>query len=577
MKIKTIFGLTLAAVSLASCSVEEQEDSAAKVKEDYTREFVKEFGSFNPNQDWNAMEQKSVTVNTSSPTDVLIYEKQGEEYKLAADYKGVSGSKTITFDGMEGDDTPFIVSLDGNMVPASNGETVEYNGKQVAGAKRSSQIPDDTSWITRSSVATQITLNKKDKVFANLVTDGKDHVDGDDGAIVDELGSYVDVLTAGQGKTFYPMYWNSPNVHEVGLYYYDSNSSDRILVPMFKDHEAGDILYCPGKNNTDEFYPNEANQEESTHFSNTETKGGKHEWTSGSFENYTFKSYGYTVKPTKSIICGVYVKMENGNVYYSDSKLNGGKNYFANRTVTNGNTYTYLCFDDPSDNGGEGDKDYNDLIFYTPSKLTPVVRKDISCLVACEDLGGTFDYDFNDIVFRVYHVAGNDYLTIVPVAAGGTLKATLLYNGKEVSDEWHSHFGDGHEYTDMINTGRITENKIYPIRLNGVPTDFSMTEFTADPNADNGKFSIRVERADGTKVTVTGPSKGEAPQMLVLPFDWKWPTELTNILTTYPDFGEWGANYTNSDWVKTIKDDTYINMGEDVFTATKLKTVDVTK
>ena len=572
MNLKTIFALSVASVSFAACGVDEDAAKSVPVQETYTRDFIKAFGTINPNQDWNVVEQKSVTINTSSPVDVLIYEKQGGEYKLAADYKAVSGSKTITFDGMEGDDTPFIVSLDGNMVPASNGETVEYNGKAASGVKRSSQIPDEyKSWISKSSVTTQIKLNNKDKTFKALEEDTIDHIEP---AVVDLTDSYVEVLTAGQGKTYYPMYWNSPNVHEVGLYYYDSNSSDRILVPMFKDHEGGDIYYT-AKDLT-EFYPNEAGQNESTQFTNT-NQGSKKKWKADYYEGYTFKSYGYTVKPTKSIICGVYVKMENGNVYYSDSELNGGKNYFANKTVTNGNTYTYLCFDDPSDNGGEGDKDYNDLILYTPSKLTPVVRKDISCLVACEDLGGTFDYDFNDIVFRVYHVAGNDYLTIVPVAAGGTLKATLLYNGKEVSDEWHSHFGDGHEYTDMINTGRITENKIYPIRLNGVPTDFSMTEFTADTNADNGKFSIRVERADGKKVTVTGPSKGEAPQMLVLPFDWKWPTELTSILTTYPNFGEWGANYTNSDWVKTITDGTYIDMGEDVFTATKIKTVDVTK
>ena len=560
MNLKTIFALSVASMSLAACSVDEDAAKNTPVEETYTRDFIKTFGTINPKQDWNVMEKKSITVKAGVPTNVLIYEKQGNEYKLAANYKDVSGTQTITFDGMEGDNTPFIVSLNGNMVSASNGETVNYNGNSNS-LLRGSLVPDEyKSWVSKSNQLTQITLNNQDKIFKNLEKNGVDNTDG----TVDELDSYVDVLKAGQGTTYYPMYWNSPNIHEVGFYYYDNESSQTIKVPMFKDHEAGDIYYTA--KDISEFYPNEAGQTESTQFSNTK-KGDsdKNKWKADYFQGYTFKSYGYTIKPTKSIICGIYVKMNNDEVYYSDSDLNGGKNYFATRTVTNGDTYTYLCFDDPSDNGGEGDKDYNDLVFYTPRELSPVVRQDISCLVACEDLGGTFDYDFNDIVFRVYHVSGNDYLTIVPVAAGGQLKATLLYNGKEISEEWHQHFGDGHEYTDMINTGGTEETEVWPIRLKGIPTDFSMTQFST---SGNGGFSIRVERA-GSPVTVTGPSAGDAPQMLILPYDWKWPVELTNIQLTYPKFGEWGSNYTDPSWVNTITDGKYIDMKESDFKQSK--------
>ena len=570
MNLKTIFALSVASVSFAACGVDEDATKSVPVQETYTRDFIKAFGTINPNQDWNVVEQKSVTINTSSPVDVLIYEKQGGEYKLAADYKGVSGSKTITFDGMEGDDTPFIVSLDGNMVPASNGETVEYNGKAASGVKRSSQIPDGTSWITRSSAATQINLDSDDsslKLFKN--ENGTNHVAT---MMMHEKESYMEVLKAGEGTTYYPMYWNSPNVHEVGLYYYDSNSSDIIKVPMFKDHDAGDILYCKDKNNKDVFYPNEANQDESTNFEST-TAGKSKKWNASYFRGFTFKSYGYTVKPTKSIVCGVYVKIGE-NMYYSDSNLNGGKKFFASKTITNetdGTAYTYLCFDDPSDNGGEGDKDYNDLVFYTPRTISPVTRDEISWLVTCEDLGGTFDYDFNDITFRVYHLSGNDYLTIVPAAAGGTLEAYLYYGDTQVSDEWHQHFGEGHDYTDMINTGGIEEKSVWPIRLTGVPTDFSMTNFS---QADGG-FKILVKKGKDT-YSVTGPSNGEAPQMLILPSDWQWPVELTRITTTYPDFGTWGENYTNSKWVENKIADTFVNLKEsDIKQSKEIKVVPV--
>ncbi len=223
------------------------------------------------------------------------------------------------------------------------------------------------------------------------------------------------------------------------------------------------------------------------------------------------------------------------------------------------------------------DKDFNDLVLYTPREMTPASEDAIQWTVACEDLGGTFDYDFNDIVFRVKHVAGNDFLTIIPMAAGGTLPATLCYKNEAISEEWHQHFGNGYESNVMINTGMNTETVVWPIRLEGVPTDWSMKAFTSDPTAKDGDFSIVVERADGTKATVTGPSQGVAPQMLILPYEWQWPTELTRITTAYPNFGTWGSNYSNSSWVNSkVSDYVVPGFGEGQVTATKAaKTVTV--
>ena len=81
------------------------------------------------------------------------------------------------------------------------------------------------------------------------------------------------------------------------------------------------------------------------------------------------------------------------------------------------------------------------------------------------------------------------------------------------------------------------------IRLENLPTDWSIKAFT---NNSNG-LSINV---NGT-VSVTGPSAGSAPQMLILPYDWQWPVELTRIDKAYTGFGTWGSNYTNSSWVNT--------------------------
>lgn len=77
MKLKTILGVALVAGSFASCSVEDNESATSKVKEDYTREFIKQFGTIDRNQDWSVVEQKSVTVDLPKASHVKIYEKQG--------------------------------------------------------------------------------------------------------------------------------------------------------------------------------------------------------------------------------------------------------------------------------------------------------------------------------------------------------------------------------------------------------------------------------------------------------------------------------------------------------------------
>ena len=544
MKIKTIFGLTLAAASLAACSVEDQDDSTAKVKEDYTRGFVKEFGTINANQDWSVVEQKQVTVKTATASDVKIYEKQAGEYRLAAHYANVQGSKTITFDGLEGDDTPFIVSVDGNLMAAANGETVDCSGAtaQAKGVKRAAVYPDNSP-VQRNSSAEKITLSTDDNIMETLSSDGENHT-----KTVTVAGTgYVEVLTGGESVSFYPMYWNSANTHTLGIYYYDNVTGKRTEIDIYKDHDSEDMAFYANQTaaswGTSNYHYTEAGQTNCWHYDATRTWDHSNgHWTANYFTGFKFYSHAYTVTPSQSVVCGLYVKV-NGNTYYSQPELNDDKQaHFAYRTIGSGSdAYTYLCFDDPDTNDG----DYNDLVFYSPRTIAPVSANDIAWTVACEDLGGTFDYDFNDLVFRVSHISGNTYATIVPLAAGGTLPATLYYGETAISKEWHQHFGNGYESNQMINTGGTSEDVVTPIQINGLPTDWSMKAFTST----DGGLQIKVDRTDGLQTSVTAPSKGEAPQMLVLPYEWQWPIELTRITLAYPDFGQWGENYTNSGWV----------------------------
>ncbi len=579
MKLKTILGVALVAGSFASCSVEDNESATSKVKEDYTREFIKQFGTIDRNQDWSVVEQKTVTMDLPKASHVKIYEKQGGVYRLAADYKDVT-KQTITFDGLEGDDTPFLVYVDDAAYAVENGETLTVGAAAKGGPARAKMYPEGLDWINRGDKtiiklsSTDVTLN----VLAN--NNGKNVVDM--GTVTEIASGNRGLLSKDVTVNFYPLYWNSPKKHTVGIYYNDQGTSQIVHIPVFADKtdtyvddkDKEDLAFYTSRIGAID-YPVETDAENCWHYSHTKSilspLSGQWDVTYG--RGFKFRSRPYEIKPTTSLAAGIYVEVD-GNYYYSDPVLNGGKKFFAQNHISNGDgtddSYTYFCFDDPDDNGNEGDKDYNDLVLYTPTELTPITRDEVEWTVVCEDLGGTFDYDFNDIVFRVKHVSGNDYLTIYPMAAGGTLRATLCYKNTPISEEWHQHFGNGYEFTEMINTGRTEDHVIWPIRLEGIPTDWSMKAFTSDPNAKDGDFSIVVERADGTKTTVTGPSQGSAPQMLILPYEWQWPTELTHITKAYPDFGTWGSNYTNSNWVNNqVSDYLITGFGEGQVTATK--------
>ena len=581
MKIKTILGIALAAGSLASCSVDDNESVTDSVKENYTREFIKQFGTINPNQDWSVVEQKSVTVNLPKASHVQIFEKQGNEFRLAADYKDVT-KQTITFDGTEGDNTPFLVFVDDAAYAVENGETLTVGAAAKGGPARAQKYPDNIDWIMRDSKEL-LTLSSTDVTLRVLNANNGNNV-VDMGTVTEMASGNRGLLSKGVTVNFYPLYWNSPKKHTVGIYYNDQNTSQLVHIPVFADKTD---TYIDDKDKEDLAfytstlgaidYPVETDAENCWHYSHTKSilSPFRGQWDVTYESGFKFRSRPYRITPTASLAAGIYVEVD-GKYYYSDPALNDGKKFFALNHVSSGDgtddNYTYLCFDDPDDNGNEGDKDYNDLVLYTPTEMTPITRNETEWTIACEDLGGTFDYDFNDIVFRVRHTSGNDYAILIPVAAGGTLPAQLYYNNTPISDEWHHHFGNGYATDVMINTGKGEEtHAVKTIRLQNLPTDWSITAFTTQANG----LSIKVTRTNGDVTSVTGPSAGSAPQMLILPYDWQWPVELTRITKAYPDFGTWGSNYTNSSWVNNkVAENLISGFSDTEITANGQKTVD---
>ena len=215
-----------------------------------------------------------------------------------------------------------------------------------------------------------------------------------------------------------------------------------------------------------------------------------------------------------------------------------------------------------------GDHDMNDMLFRIngpvksqtgDKEMNEEKSPAMSWIVACEDLGGTFDYDFNDVVFGVSHVSGQTKATVTALAAGGTLPIYLQYGGKTLcpqgtnGGEFHSWWGSDNPSYSTINVHNFSKGIGKSIEID-VPEDFSLATTgdaeslapthgkPGDTDSDMGGFKVIVTKGDETTNTITAPKPGtdyEAPQMFLVPVDWRWPRERQHISGVYPGFIDW--------------------------------------
>lgn len=215
------------------------------------------------------------------------------------------------------------------------------------------------------------------------------------------------------------------------------------------------------------------------------------------------------------------------------------------------NGQTFLGFED-----GGHDEDLNDIVFWVQGQYKapepPITVPDPdplpepqseSWIIACEDLGNTDDIDFNDIVFSVSHTAGETTAKVTPLAAGGVLPSNIYYGG--------SNLGEIH---NLINGAQPNANGQYPM-LNtsskGTPGSAITITVPADYSVTNHGFTVKV-KDQNESIVLESAEVGTAPQMLVLPGEWAWPTERTPIGTAFPMFVDWSkAANTAIDWYKS--------------------------
>ena len=549
---KKNFLVTLMLVgSLFMSSCTEDIYNPDKVKEDYEQNFVDLFGEIDPNQDWNVAELKSVTVDPGSSTEVQIYAKNGDVYKLVGDYKEVSGTRALTFDAAKGVNDFYVVA-GGQGKLAKNGESVSF----ADAGTRSYEDRDKNDVFTVKE--DYVTFPWEDVMaYAERLPNDPDG----DNLEVEGISTNFDMVMGNDEITVYPVYWNASFDHTLGIYWYDDRGRMQ-RQDIYTDKEGDDVqVYVKRTEKNAGRNPDTYEDWENVTWNTFEepddvTKSdgwppfwGKETTYEGEIDTSKgIKSRGFTIDLPYGTKYGFYIKVYDGRnyrgIYYTDKLENGRDGVMAayfKQEMDNGMTRTFVGFDDQP---GEG-KDLNDLmLMIDPSPI--VIDNDVQeWIIAAEDLGSTDDYDFNDVVFSGKYASGNMEATITPLAAGGS-KETYLYRGGEGpigGVEFHTLLGgsvneDGsYAFVNTESAGAKGE----PIVID-VPVDFSLAY---GDNINMGGFSLEV---DGIGTSITAPGQGESPQMICVPAGWKWPKERVRIDQAYPKFGEWGENYTSTEW-----------------------------
>ncbi|MDO4956041.1 MAG: hypothetical protein Q4E60_03355 [Bacteroidales bacterium] len=255
------------------------------------------------------------------------------------------------------------------------------------------------------------------------------------------------------------------------------------------------------------------------------------------------------ISSNKHIYCS-YASVELN--YFNDYPRGAAFKYKGN---------VYLGIEDDTD------YDHNDYLFRVTgvdgSRITDVTPEDDpdyvpepdaqTWTVACEDLGGYYDYDFNDLVFGLRLTDNDDNTTkkleLIPLAAGGTLEAHVYYNGTD-KGEIHNLVLPGAGFTTALNVGAGSNP--------GAGTAVTLDESTTDDiNAVMAKVSIKVIKNGSDTANNSynigfdyekGNEAKKAPQVLLLPAGWDWPSEDTFICYVYSKFAAWTQNADVTDW-----------------------------
>lgn len=223
MRQKQLLSLALtasvgAAIILSGCSAEPILPSKS---EEYSREFIKNFGVFDRTHDWNHATRTTVDITTTSPTDVKIYaDVDGTRY-LFGTYLKVNGQKTLDVDIPKGV-TDLVVRANGQNYAVKAGGTVDFKTLAPSMSRGSRTISEGT----RTTGSIKMTFGKTDdyKYFPpRAIRDFLDRVPEEINNMSKVIPNFYFTSFKDEVITLYPLYWRTSSSHVLGVFWQDEN------------------------------------------------------------------------------------------------------------------------------------------------------------------------------------------------------------------------------------------------------------------------------------------------------------------------------------------------------------------
>lgn len=580
-KLIKILPLLATGVALVGCQDEDFGFKAEDIK--YQTEFAKAFGKIDPEQDFNLATRATVSVSTSTPSNIKIYAKFGDRFKLVGDYAEITGTQTLGIDVVEGT-TELRVSNGSFAQETVVGGSVSFDGNNLTrGILNTSISEKQTEWKEMSHALLSAWLD--------FIPERGTRTEAT--AYGTNLNKVIQDFTYVSNGDFvmYPMYSCTNASDIIGIYYTDASGVYHEIDVMDNSFSGEELQYKRYKDevgNPDTDWQNVTGHY-ATYGENTiGSTDGTH-----ILDNISdVRGKGVKISLPKGTVFGMYL-INGSNKFYSESALNTDvavtdTDNGSSHTITvdptkrachassffckvDGVDYQFLGFEDwhngdfPTQSSSPSDFDLNDFMVLFAGNLPHVNDEETpGWVLAYEDLGNTFDWDYNDIVAKVQHVSGQEYATFTALAAVGTLDSYVKYGanyitGTKATSEIHKMFGATDAAPHAIINGYSKGEVSKPIVF-AVPSDFSMTNL--GNVSEMGGITLVVEN-NGEKVAdVEYAAAGNTPKVICLPefwydaemtykYEWAWPTEHSSIKHVYPEFAGWVASKTtNTDWYK---------------------------
>lgn len=490
MKIRNYFSCVcaafIAALSLVGCS--DYDNGYTEQQINFIKNFKEIYGEVDPTQDWNLAERAKVTVTVSKPSNIQIYAKANDKYRIVGDYDDVSGTQTLGFDVVEG--TTDIMVSDGRTAQKTTvGGSVTFAGTRTI---------YNTDFTTKTDDDQFLILTDKEFIrWSEYVPEKQFNL----GKVTEDF-----IFVSTGPFTIYPVWWNTSNNNELGIYILGDDGKP-IEKPIYQikpedvtdtqgNSQYGDktelMYWAPGGHHDENGnWQADAGWAPATGgepaFTVSFDDNGKLKLSTDENSNTPSKirARGITVNLEPGTLFGMYLRESarstTGKTYYSNSLRN--EKYYGlkyNRdpetgevdlgTIENDHnshasyacTFTdggrmYLGFEDWEYLNGytapgtyltvnNTDFDLNDCLFVFGDDTPEIVDLDaMKWIISAEDLGNTLDIDYNDVVIEVEHTSGRKNAYVTPLAAGGTLASFVYFNDIPVGSADYGKSGEIHE------------------------------------------------------------------------------------------------------------------------------------